>query len=487
MRDHAVWRGAVSATCKIKWEHVLLIIIVAVGLAARCHEVDYNLDGDEVFSVKLANMPFTEVISRSLQDSPHPPLHNILLHFWTKTFGVSESSVRAMSIMFSGAFLVMSYGLLRRLVSSSFALGLVAILALSPLFVYYGQQARPYALIAFLSSANLLAFVKILDDPRDRRLIAIWAVSCTLLLYAQYLGLLLIGFEVGLAFFFLRSERLAIFVYGSGGSALILPWVIAAMGAAIFTGRDPLPHISWMGPPAPTDFVWFYVSIFGDGPWLSARWLLFILVFLGLVYVRNLVSTKSLPISHVLLFLICFGLPTIVYLISVFGPKPVFASRQLLGAAFAFIAAIGLFIATLPKPLGALFLLALLVWETAALPKVFPHNSKPLWRDMAAQIDKQYDSMDVFTQENWVREPLEYYRKVGSVRPWSELAEHKKDHEFLFVCRPNKCSNIETDGLSSRRSLLATLQWGWEIEPHTEHKELILYKINGGDKRDFNY
>jgi uncharacterized membrane protein len=147
------------------------------GFGAHLHEVQYSLDGDEIFSVELASKPFTEVISQSLQDRPHPPFHNILLHLWIKAFGVSETSVRAMSIMFSGAFLLMSYGLLRRLVSTWLALGLVVIFALSPLFVYYGQQARPYALIAFLSAANLLAFVKVLDEPQERKLVAIWAIS----------------------------------------------------------------------------------------------------------------------------------------------------------------------------------------------------------------------------------------------------------------------------------------------------------------------
>jgi mannosyltransferase len=87
---------------KIGLEIILLIIIIAVGLAARFHEVCYNLDGDEIFSVELASKSFGEVISRSLQDTPHPPLHNILLHLWIKVFGASEASVRALSVLFSG-------------------------------------------------------------------------------------------------------------------------------------------------------------------------------------------------------------------------------------------------------------------------------------------------------------------------------------------------------------------------------------------------
>lgn len=466
----------------IEWEHVLLIIIVAVGLAARLHDVHYNLDGDEIFSVELASKPFPEVISWSLnQDRAHPPLHNFLLHLWIKVFGASEASVRAMSIVFSAAFLLISFGLLRRLVSRWLALGLVAIFALSPLFVHYGQQARPYSLIAFLSAANLVAFVKVLDEPCERKFLLMWAISCTTLLYAQYLGILLIAFEIGLALLSLRSERLAILAYGAGGSLLILPWFIVAMGPAISTGIDPLPHISWMGPPTPSDLVWFYVSIFGDSPWVRARWLLLMLAFLGLAYMRNQVSSRSLSISHALLILIGIGLPTIAYLVSVWGPKPVFASRHLLGAAIAFVAAIGLFISTLPRPFAALLLLALLMWSIAALPEAFPHNTKPPWRDMASQIDKAYGSIAVFTQEDWVRNPLKYYRKVGSVRSLTALVENEKDHEFLFLCRSQRCSEIETKALSSRRIPLMTWEWGSNGGPAVVN-QLVLYRIEGVDK-----
>src|SRR5437667_12604248 len=81
---------SVLARYKIGWEHILLTIVVVLGLAVRFHEVHYNLDGDEIFSVELASKQFVEVISLSLQDRPHPPLHNVFLHLWIKGFGASE-------------------------------------------------------------------------------------------------------------------------------------------------------------------------------------------------------------------------------------------------------------------------------------------------------------------------------------------------------------------------------------------------------------
>ena len=85
-------------------EIILLSVIVMIGLTARLYEAGYNLDGDEVFRSSWPPA-ISEVISRSLQDRPHPPLHNVLLYLWIKVFGPSETSTRALSVVFSAGFL----------------------------------------------------------------------------------------------------------------------------------------------------------------------------------------------------------------------------------------------------------------------------------------------------------------------------------------------------------------------------------------------
>jgi mannosyltransferase len=462
---------------KLGWNSILLVVIMAAGLTIRLYEVSYNFDGDELFSVKLASGHFSEVIIGSLQDAPHPPLYNILLFLWIKLFGPSEVSARILSILFSGAFLLTTYVLLRRFVMIWLALGLLSVFALSPFFVYYGQQARPYALIEFLAAANLLAFIRVLDGPHDRKVITIWATSCSLLLFAQYLALLLIAFEITVALTSLRSHRITVFLYGSVGTALMLPWLIAAMGGAVLGGTDPLPQISWMTPPSFSDLVWFYARTFGEGLGLQARWLLLVLIIIGIAYIRHSILARQLSASHILLFLIGFGLPIVVYAISVLGPKSIFEPRQLLGASIAFVCIVGVCMATLPRHLAAGILLVFFAWAARSLPQAFPHNTKPPWRDVAAQIDGKYGSIAVFSQEGWVRNPLNHYRESGPVLLEKAGLEKMDMYDrFLFVCRPagSHCSDVEVEALKSRRSLLATWQWG----PATsEDNRIQLYEV----------
>ncbi|MFO8165220.1 MAG: glycosyltransferase family 39 protein [Desulfatiglandales bacterium] len=462
---------------RTKWKYSILAIVITMGLAARFHGIDYNLDGDEIFSIQLASKPFTEVISASLKDTPHPPLHNILLHFWIKVFGASEASVRALSILFSSAFLLLSYRFIRRFVSPWLALGMLSILALSPFFVYYGQQARPYALIAFLSIVNLLAFMRLIEQAPNSREIVIWAASCGFLLYAQYLAVLLIAFQIGFALFYLQAGRVKLLAYGSVAIATIVPWTLVSFGDAIIYATDPLPSISWIGQPTPIDFALFYLSVFGDSSVIRACWVLIILAVLGIAYIRQLVTLNEVSYEHVFLLLIGFVMPIVVYIISVWGPKPVFASRQLLVCAIAFVAMIGLCIATLPTVWATLSLMILLGLTIAGIPDAFPRNTKPPWREVATLLDTQYGSTVVLVQENWVGRPLSYYRKVGSVRLWDEVEQNIKKDRFLFVCRPFRCSNIQTKTLPSRRSLLMTWRWGRSRKYDEKYTQLRLYEI----------
>jgi hypothetical protein len=248
------------------------------------------------------------------------------------------------------------------------------------------------------------------------------------------------------------------------------------MGGAILGGNDPLPHISWMEPPTPTSLLWFYVSVFGESPWLQTRWLLVLLSVPGAVYLLRLYVSKNIAVSHILYFFLGIGLPIVVYVLSVWGPKPLFASRQMLGAAIAFVAIIGLCIASLPRIFAAGFFLIFLLWTAGSMPQSFPQNTKPPWTDIAAQIDAKYNSKTAVALENWIGNPLSYYRKIGSVRLWSELSEHEQDEELLFVCRPFRCSVVETEPIKSRSSLLATWRWGGGGSLN-EDRKILMYKI----------
>ncbi|MGH7225876.1 MAG: glycosyltransferase family 39 protein, partial [Gemmataceae bacterium] len=235
-------------------EFAAALAICLIGLGLRTVQIDYNFDSDEVFSAQMAEQPFDELIRQSLEDRAHPPLHNLLLSPWVQVFGPGEVSTRSFSVLCSAAFLIAAYCLLRKLMPPAPALGVLALLNVSPFFVYYGQTARPYSLLALVSAINLLAFLRLIEGPGDRRRLLLWTASCAGLVWTQYLAVLTIAVEVAVLLPGLpRRNQLAVVIGGAMGVAAILPWLIAAMGSQIVQRTDPLTRIVWIERPVPQD------------------------------------------------------------------------------------------------------------------------------------------------------------------------------------------------------------------------------------------
>lgn len=449
---------------EIKLEHVALFFIVTVGLLARLYDINFNFDVDEIFSVKLAVKDFSDVISYSLKDRTHPPLHNVLLHFWLLFFGVSEIAARSLSVFVSVFFLIFSFLFLRKICDKWVAIGVLLIFAISPYFVFYGQQARPYALIALLSSANILFFLSLLDEPARRSYLVCWACSCALLLHTQYMGVFLIGSEMLVAWIFLPRHRWSVTAWGAAGCACVIPWVIAAMGASVAAGVDPIHHINWLQAPTLTTFLRFYASILGKTWWLLDHiWLVVvILVFLVGMCARSCLKERKIPPGHVLFFLVGFVFPVAVFAVSVLGPKPLFIGRQLMGAAIAACAGLGICLTLYRRPLALGFLALVAVWILRAAPESYRlPGARPPWKEMAGFIDAAYGSRELLTVENWVRNSIEFYRQDGPVRKVSGLSE--LGDGALLLCRQSNCPDTDADALQVDFVEKKSLDWYGEF------------------------
>lgn len=459
---------------KISWREItVLAALLGLGLAVRTHQIDYNFDGDEVFSAQLASRPFSEVITYSLLDRPHPPLHNILLHFWINAFGPSEASTRMMSVVFSMGFLLLAFLLFRRVMRPYIALAAIAILVSSPFMIYYGQQNRPYALIMFLATANMLAFTRVLAAPEQGRRVMVWALSCVILLHAQYPSGLLILMEMAFASLALREHRRKIILSGIASIALLGPWVFTSMYECLAAGVDPLPHISWMTKPQPVDFCFFYLSTFGFIASLPASLLVAVLAIAGSWFLYRTLRTKRLEVQQGFLLVVALGIPSAMFVISTLGPKPIFEGRQMLTALIAFVGVTGMFASSLGKGADAAFLGILACWTMAAAPQAFPVQSKPPWREIAAHVDVEFQSEPVVVLEKWVLDPVQHYRgpELGTM-----LQAGSKKDAFLLLTRPHLDKFPESEGTHWERVPLQKWHWGDSTRP-AMYSELTLYRV----------
>ena len=187
----------------------LLILVLAAWLRFY-HLSHQSLWSDEGNSAALIRHDLIEIARRTAFDI-HPPLYYWLLKGWVALFGDSELGLRSLSAVL-GVGVVYLIGVLgSHLFKTRVGLTAAFIAALSPLQVYYAQEARMYMLLTFLSSLTvcmaLLVFQNYLAPPKNIPAGFIYVLTATAGLYTHYaypLILLLVNL-VGF-FWFLKSK-----------------------------------------------------------------------------------------------------------------------------------------------------------------------------------------------------------------------------------------------------------------------------------------
>jgi hypothetical protein len=167
-----------------------------------------------------------------------PPLYYLLAWAWAGLFGTGEVALRSLSALLGTALVPVAYLVARELAGRRAALLTCALVAVSPLLVWYSQEARSYALLALLGALSLLFFLRATRSGR-RADLAGWAVASALALATHYFALFLVAGEAVwlLAVLRRRSVLAAVGVVGLTGLAL-LPTALAQQAG---------PGVEWIG------------------------------------------------------------------------------------------------------------------------------------------------------------------------------------------------------------------------------------------------
>jgi len=155
-----------------------------------------------------------------------PPLYYILAWFWARAFGSGEAGLRSLSALLGTATIVVVALVARRAAGDRAGLAAAALAAANPLLIWYGQEARAYALLLLLCALAVWAF------QCERW--ASWAVAAVLALATHYFALFLVGPQVAwIAWRHARASRAALAAVAAtviAGAALLPLAVVHASG-----------------------------------------------------------------------------------------------------------------------------------------------------------------------------------------------------------------------------------------------------------------
>ena len=121
---------------------------------------------DETFSVWLANMAAGDMLHWIIQIDQHPPLYYLLLHSWVALAGDTPFYARLLSALFGTATIPFIYLTGRRIGGPTVGVTAAVLLAVSPLNIYFAQEARMYALLTFTVAVAIYALARLLTDAR---------------------------------------------------------------------------------------------------------------------------------------------------------------------------------------------------------------------------------------------------------------------------------------------------------------------------------
>jgi uncharacterized membrane protein len=183
---------------------------MAVILAFLAGELAYGVNGispphpDEVWTLRVLDMPLDAISSYIFAQDNHPPLYYLVAKVWSLVIGKGIDSIRLLSCLFGGLALaaILAFACLYRRISLLVPL---LLLASNPLFVHYSSTVRPYSMVVFLTALATLSglhlrhsilaertsiFLPLARNPGRLVLILTFYSSCLLLALTHYYGTL---------------------------------------------------------------------------------------------------------------------------------------------------------------------------------------------------------------------------------------------------------------------------------------------------------
>ena len=194
---------------------------------------------DEAITVDLVRRSFEGMLAGVPQSESTPPLYYVVAWVWSQIFDTSETALRSLSAVIGTATVPATYAAARRFVSTRSALVAAALVAVSPLLVWYSQEARAYALLVLLGALSLVPLQRA-AAPRPARSLSAWALTASLALATHYFAVFIIAAEAVWLLHRAAERRAA-----ARAVAAVAAVAVALAGLAAYQARY-AEHTAWI-------------------------------------------------------------------------------------------------------------------------------------------------------------------------------------------------------------------------------------------------
>jgi mannosyltransferase len=263
-----------SSNPKAFFEFLALGLVAILCAALRFYHIGAaSLWTDEILSRYYAQVfDLHYQFTVGLVTEPSPPTYTFLLRAWMGLFGYSEAAMRSLSTLACVLCVPVIYLLGRELAGKWQGLLAGLLFALCPTSLYFGQEARVYALFMLSASIALWAAAVLQRGQRSVPAAVGYVFFATLCFYLHATGLLFIlacAFAIGMSWL----------AQGPGGRHQLLQWsalnvlvLLLALPYLVYTLRaSRTGGLDWM-PPFSIHALVTTVSAVISGPLTPRPW-----------------------------------------------------------------------------------------------------------------------------------------------------------------------------------------------------------------------
>jgi uncharacterized membrane protein len=193
--------------------NIFIILVLSCGL--RLIGINQSIWLDEAISANVAKLPILEIIKNFSINDFHPPFYYLFLNIWTKIFGSNVITLRLSSVLFSLVTIYFVYLIGKKIKDKKTGIFAALFLGINPLFVYFSQELRMYAMATMYLTIGFYFFVKIKNNKYKVKDLILFNLMMALAFLTFYGSIFLIA---TFAIYFLINKKYKLFLITNIGT-----------------------------------------------------------------------------------------------------------------------------------------------------------------------------------------------------------------------------------------------------------------------------
>lgn len=241
----ASWVGNLRGRQSLSFEAGVTALLLLGAILRLATLGQQSLWTDEATTYTIVAHGLGHVVRAVPATESTPPVYYVVLWFWTRVFGSGAVGLRSLSAVCGIGTIGVIAITARALWDERAGLAAAALTALSPIMVWYSQEARAYALGILLTALSLLLIIRASETLSPRPLL-LWGLCAALALGTHYFTVFVLVPEA--AWLVMKARRTGTLTVSALAACLAPPLLVGgallpllihqADGRASFIGSD---------------------------------------------------------------------------------------------------------------------------------------------------------------------------------------------------------------------------------------------------------